>query len=209
MNSTPETTEAPSRRDREQHRKKQDILDVAERIFVEKGYEQASMEEIAEAAEYAPSALYRYFDGKSALFLAVIESNADTWLQTYHDATVSTSDPIEAMRAGIRAGLEFTDRHRHFILLYYREQALIARLQEGTQSSKVTDEILRWHALGVRSGQQRGIFREGDADLYAHALHSMGSGIVSHWLCSGSQATPSEIADLIIDLALRGILKDR
>lgn len=45
------------------------IVDVAIELFVAQGYDQTTMEQIAEKAEVAPSTLYRYFASKDLLVL--------------------------------------------------------------------------------------------------------------------------------------------
>lgn len=58
----------------ENRRKKQleirceDILDAAEQLFFSKGYENTSMNEIAEAAEFSKRTIYTYFSGKEQIY---------------------------------------------------------------------------------------------------------------------------------------------
>ena len=49
------------------------ILAAAEACFTERGFHAASMANIAETAEMSPGLIYRYFDSKSAIILAIIE----------------------------------------------------------------------------------------------------------------------------------------
>jgi AcrR family transcriptional regulator len=49
------------------------ILDAAQRCFVREGFHAASMASIAEAAGMSAGLIYRYFDSKSAIILAIIE----------------------------------------------------------------------------------------------------------------------------------------
>jgi AcrR family transcriptional regulator len=49
------------------------ILRAAERLFFEAGYESVPMRRIAAKAGIGVSSLYKYFDGKKALFAAVVE----------------------------------------------------------------------------------------------------------------------------------------
>lgn len=58
---------APTRRERERARHREEILREAERIFAERGYERASMSEIAAAAEFSVGSLYNFFRDKAAL----------------------------------------------------------------------------------------------------------------------------------------------
>ena len=48
------------------------ILDAAERIFLERGYQTASLDEIAAAAPASKPTIYAHFPGKEALFAAVV-----------------------------------------------------------------------------------------------------------------------------------------
>lgn len=49
------------------------ILDAALACFVKRGFHAASMAEIADVAGMSPGLIYRYFDSKSAIILAIIE----------------------------------------------------------------------------------------------------------------------------------------
>jgi AcrR family transcriptional regulator len=48
------------------------ILDAAQQIFLKRGYQSASLDEIAEMAPASKPTIYAHFDGKEALFEAVI-----------------------------------------------------------------------------------------------------------------------------------------
>ena len=61
------------RRERERAQHRCEILDAAERVFVSKGYEAATVEEIAKGAEFSVGTLYQFFAGKRELYECVIE----------------------------------------------------------------------------------------------------------------------------------------
>lgn len=48
--------------------RKQEIMDIAMRVFAEKGYEQTTMRDIAAAVGIVPGLCYRYFESKEELF---------------------------------------------------------------------------------------------------------------------------------------------
>jgi AcrR family transcriptional regulator len=60
-----------SRRQREKKRRKTEILDAAEIIFARDGFENASMNAIANKAEFSKRTLYKYFEDKIDLYLTV------------------------------------------------------------------------------------------------------------------------------------------
>jgi len=71
MQASPEIL---SRREREKLYKRSEILSAAQQVFAEKGYSQATLEEIAHRAEFGKGTLYNYFpNGKQEILLAIFE----------------------------------------------------------------------------------------------------------------------------------------
>ncbi len=59
------------RKQREKLRRQEAIIDAAEQVILERGFEAATMDEIAEKAELSKGTLYLYFKNKTALYLAI------------------------------------------------------------------------------------------------------------------------------------------
>jgi AcrR family transcriptional regulator len=70
------------------------LLDAAKEIFARRGYEGASLEEIAEVAGYTRGAIYKHFAGKEELFLAVNKRFNEEFLQLMAE-TIDPSTPLE------------------------------------------------------------------------------------------------------------------
>ena len=67
-----------SRRERERQRRRQAMLQAAQSVFAEKGYTQATLDEIAKRAEFGKGTLYNYFeDGKEGLLFAIFDEVYD------------------------------------------------------------------------------------------------------------------------------------
>jgi len=60
------------RRRLEKEIKRKDIIDAAERVFFSKGYENASMDEIAKEAEFSKRTVYVYFGSKEQIYYEVM-----------------------------------------------------------------------------------------------------------------------------------------
>ena len=54
------------------------LLDAAEKVFVDRGFHAASVDEVAEEAGYSKGAVYSNFENKDELFLAVLERRVDS-----------------------------------------------------------------------------------------------------------------------------------
>ena len=59
------------RKPRERERRRQQIIVAAKRVFSEKGYSKATMEDIAREAELSPGTLYLYFKNKDELYASL------------------------------------------------------------------------------------------------------------------------------------------
>jgi AcrR family transcriptional regulator len=76
------------------------ILDVATKLFSEKGYANTSTEEIVNLAGVTRGAFYHHFASKEALFLAVFERTQRKIRDRILRDTAATSDPWEALVKG-------------------------------------------------------------------------------------------------------------
>ena len=59
------------RKEREKEMRRQQIMDGAKKVFASKGFGGATMENIAEEAEFSPATLYLYFKNKDELFASL------------------------------------------------------------------------------------------------------------------------------------------
>lgn len=59
------------RKKREREARRQEIMIAARRVFTQKGYERATMEDIAREAELSPGTLYLYFKNKDELYASL------------------------------------------------------------------------------------------------------------------------------------------
>ena len=59
------------RKEREKERRKNDIIDAAEKVFFEKGLSNSKMDEVAEQAELSKGTLYLYFKSKEEIYFEI------------------------------------------------------------------------------------------------------------------------------------------
>ena len=69
------------------------LLDAAEEVFAKKGFEGASLEEIADAAGYTRGAIYKHFGGKEALFLEANERFNERFVHAFVDVIDPSTPP--------------------------------------------------------------------------------------------------------------------
>ncbi|MGA7162276.1 MAG: TetR/AcrR family transcriptional regulator [Bacteroidota bacterium] len=60
------------RKGREKERRKEEILDAAQRVFIEKGLTTATVDDIATAAELSKGTIYLHFESKEDIYVALM-----------------------------------------------------------------------------------------------------------------------------------------
>ena len=83
------------RKERERERRRQQIIVAAKRVFSEKGFNRATMEDIAQEAELSAGTLYLYFKNKDELY-------ASMSLRILHYLLIR----LEHLNSDMRSGIE-------------------------------------------------------------------------------------------------------
>jgi AcrR family transcriptional regulator len=87
------------------------LLEAAARVFAERGYEAARIEQIADAAEVSPGLLYRHFAGKQDLYAELVR-RADSELVRHLAEAAAPGPPSRSrLEAGVDAVLSFVETH--------------------------------------------------------------------------------------------------
>lgn len=100
------------------------MVAVAEEMFAARGYQAASMDEIAERVGVSKPMLYEYFGSKEGLFVACIRHARAELLARTTQAGEDAATVEEALRRGLVAFFEFTESHRRSWELVRREAAV-------------------------------------------------------------------------------------
>src|SRR5438445_4179235 len=121
MDSVSDSSLTLPRRQRERLQRRLDIFRAAERVFANKNYHEASIEEIARAAEYGTGTVYLYFKDKEALYIELFEEKVGELYAHVRDRVGDEEHPVAALGRLIQARMEFFERNRAFFQIYMRE----------------------------------------------------------------------------------------
>jgi AcrR family transcriptional regulator len=132
-----ETPQQPGRRERKKAATRQGIADAALALFLERGYDQVSIREIADAADVSTTTLFKHFPaGKEALVFDEDEAIEAKLVASVRDRAPSTSIPA-ALRALTLERLEIATEHKGFVEY--------SRLVESTPALREY-----WHRMWMR-----------------------------------------------------------
>ena len=171
------------RKEREKERRRQQIIVAAKRVFSEKGFNKATMEDIAKEAELSPGTLYLYFRNKEELYASLslrILQYLD--IRVAHVNEEHGLDPIAKLDALMAAMYDVYDFDPLIIINMFH-------LQSSETLKNLSDELLdEIKALSRKSiGAIATIFKEGiDAGVFlrhhptalADIFWSLFSGVV-------------------------------
>ena len=87
------------RRLEEKEKRRNEIVDAAERVFAKKGYEKASMGDVADAARLSRGLLYVYFKDKKDLYMAIAARAMEMLLDKFEKVVQGKANGFEKMRA--------------------------------------------------------------------------------------------------------------
>lgn len=168
---------SPRRADKET--KREAIVATAARVFAERGYRNATMAEIAQAAGTAKGTLYLYFQDKEALFYAVFEWLTAQTLEYNGELARDELPTAERLRALAEGTARFIAENRAWFALTLEVWA--AGSSVGTRE-RFADSMREMYAqyralIGgiVQAGQARGELR---ADLDPDALGAILTGAI-------------------------------
>jgi AcrR family transcriptional regulator len=97
------------------------IVEAAGRLFGERGYDSTRLDDIAAAAGVTKPIVYRHFDTKRALYLALLERHRDDLASfaAMIDAEEGTGD--ERLRAVLEVWLTYVEAHSYAWRMLFRD----------------------------------------------------------------------------------------
>jgi AcrR family transcriptional regulator len=120
------------RKQREKAAVKAKILETADRLFLEKGYEGTSIRTISEAIEYSPATIYLYFKDKNDIFFQ-LQQKAFALLEEKMKTTQNILVPLERLKAMGKVYLNFAfDNPQYYDLMFILRSPMEALSEENT-----------------------------------------------------------------------------
>ncbi len=118
------------RKERDKQEMRLMILEAAKEVFIEEGFEKASIRVIAERIEYSPATIYLYFKDKNELFHEIHEMGFDKLLEEMTVAIEGITDPIDELRARGFAYMKFAFQNPEMYDLMFILNAPMDTLKE-------------------------------------------------------------------------------
>ncbi|GAA3121980.1 AcrR family transcriptional regulator [Kribbella aluminosa] len=198
------STTAPKRR-RDRAAREREILEAAERIFGERGYQGTSMDDVAAQVGVSKPLIYQYYGSKDGLFLACLARLRGQLLDTVADAVMAAANAEDALYAGFLAWFRFLDEH---------PQAWSVLVDEGMLSAgpaaEATDEVRAAFIELIATMVRMNVPADRPADddeiqIVAQSISGATERLAIWRTRSANPPTPEKVARTLQDLLWHGL----
>ncbi len=196
-------TKAEQKRDQRRHQ----ILDAAKSVFAERGFHDASINEIIKSAGIARGTFYLYFSSKEAVFQSILDSAIEGLKGRIIGVDISpgAAPPNVQLHQNVTRVLEYVLADRALIQLVINYGFV-----PGSESSLGVDAFFGHVAdlieTSLRYGMSIGLVQNCDASLAAAQILGSLRGGIQQLTNAQANLDISVVASQLVDFALYGVI---
>ena len=173
----------PRRRLTAEERREQ-ILRAGMEVFAERGYQEASMVEIARAAGITPAVIYDHFASKAELQITLLERQTEELLTFVGSAVAADfDDTAERIRIGVDAFFTFVEEHPYAWRMLFRDPPTDPAILSTYR--RIHQQATAGIALFLRASAPPALLEGADADrdleMFAEMLKMAQNGLAVWW----------------------------
>jgi AcrR family transcriptional regulator len=215
VTASPPEEGTPAKREQRKALQRRRILDAAREVFFRDGFVNANLDEVAALAEVAKGTLYRHFDSKADLYVAVLSHNGQVFEQRMREAADHAPAAADRIRQVGRFYYEHWTKNREYFQIFWAldNQELIGELPPGVvdEVTKLWENCLRILADVIDAGVGAGDFAPCDPWEVANILWTVANGLIQTEHVAPRRELRrrdlDRVFDDMIELFLRGIAR--
>jgi AcrR family transcriptional regulator len=194
---------------RTRRRRDEEVLDAAARVFAQRGYSDASVQDVADELGILKGSLYHYIKTKEDLLFWLLEEvHEDVERILEEVAAMEGLDPVERIAAYVRRQVLYNMDNLQRISIYYHDMDRLSteRLEVLMQKRKshtrfVTDLVREAQAQGLADAAM-------DARVVTNCIFATVIWIY-RWYRPSGRISRTKIADICAEYALSGVVGGR
>jgi AcrR family transcriptional regulator len=198
----PALDQAPlDRRGRKRERRKMEIIKMMALVIAERGYYDASLEEVAERLDLAKASLYYYFDSKEDLVFACLESCAVEVNARLTEIAAGAGTPTERLRRLIECQVRIvTHDNPEVARLFLHPMAWPDSFRDAvTRWRREHDEVFRGV---IKDGIASGELAAADPAVSRRCLHGA-LGMAPEWISALEGPAYERSVRSVVDAAMK------
>jgi AcrR family transcriptional regulator len=185
------------------------LMEAAESVIAEKGYEGATMQSIALRAGCAAGTTYLYFESKEELFHAMVTRHVVALSAEIRAVLAGGGKALQRLEATLGVIVAYFNGHRDFFRIFYTAlpggRAHVESNLRGAALHAFQDSRRRQIEV-VRAGQREGsIRRDLPAEELVDFLHAVNMVTFARWAVAPRAPAPKDQIELLWSLELGGL----
>jgi len=156
--------ETAVRREQERKTRETNIIDTAERLFLEKGFEASSMDEIACTAGFTKRTIYQYFSSKEELLFAVaVRQLSKTDFSRLADKSTRTITAFEWLQKSCEDFFSTCKKNPVETTFVNRAFSILDSTENGTWKNTFETRTMEYYTIiieSMRAGVAEGSMRQ-------------------------------------------------
>jgi AcrR family transcriptional regulator len=183
------------------------ILEAARKVFAMKGFNEATVDDIADAAGVAKGTVYLYYRSKRDVYVAALKFGIQQMYSALEDQLKAESTTEGKLRALIAVKLAYFDENRDFFKIYYSEVGNIC-LHPGAIDNEFKDLYLGQAKVVesiLKEGARKKVLRHVRAEQAAFAITDIIRGVVTQRVLGWTKSKVAQDVDFIFDSIWKGI----
>jgi AcrR family transcriptional regulator len=189
--------------------KRQEVIRAAATVFQEKGYDTATLHDVAAALDTDRATLYYYIAGKDDLLREIVQEHVLKITVEARRIAAAESSAADKLARFLPALMASFEAYFPYIFVFIQEDAGMSKRRSqwgrhlATAVNDVQAQIVQIVETGIRDGEFR---RDVPADLVTNAMFGMVNW--SHrWFTPGGPHSGEEIGNYFAKLLLHGLVR--
>ena len=164
------------------------ILDAALRTFVQRGYPETKVAEIAYEAGVAEGTIYNYFPSKEDLLLALFDEKWGSIIDDIKEKIVRIDNPNDQLKAIFSSVVKMFKKNRHLAELFMIDIKQSSIFLNNYTINRIVEFIDIIEEI-LKEGKRKGIYRKDlDTRVTKMIIFGAAQGILLSWVLSESKA---------------------
>ncbi|MGZ4503252.1 MAG: TetR/AcrR family transcriptional regulator [Nocardioidaceae bacterium] len=180
--------------------RREQLIEISRRLFAERGFEGASIEEIAARAEVSKPVVYEHFGGKEGLYAIVVDREVRDLL-TLMQSSLTSGHPRELLEQAAFSLLDYIEQSSDGFRILVRDSPIGSTT--GSFVSIIGDIASRVEYILAAEFKARG-FDPKTAPMYAQMLVGM-VGTTGQWWLDARKPSKDVVAAHLVNLAWHGL----
>ena len=200
MASRDDRAKKPARSRMTAAERREQLIEIARTVFSERGFDGASVEEIAARADVSKPVVYEHFGGKEGVYAVVVDREVRQLLGMMRDA-LSAGTPRLLLEQAAFALLDYIEQSSEGFRILVRDTPLGSA--SGSYVSIISDIATRVEGILVDEFKRRG-FDPKTAPMYSQMLVGM-VGTTGQWWLDARKPAKEVVAANLVNLAWNGL----